>query len=381
MSQEQVAYEGPRTPRPEEWDAVCELGRAVFFPDAPTYWSWMRRWPMSLHPDARQQALTIFHNGRPVSSMNRLTRDILVRGHRLRLGYIGAVCTDPAHRGRGLASALLDATLRRLHEEDVDLVYISGARGLYYSAGANHAAIEERFILEPGSLDSAALHAATADDIGTLVTLAEGEGVRVIRPRADLEYVIQEGHCRGRPCAFQVMERGGVPVAYLLWQYDRERHVTRLIELAGERVSLLAALAQTRHDASPEEIIEVNLPHGDLLARLLAAQGLASIPPRSTGTIKLLDVARTLQKLLPYWRECLPGWDQRELRVAVGKERYVVWNEDGWLQVEGESNLLWLLLGRPADAPAGVITAHGAMQTLVTRCLPLPLPWLHLNMI
>lgn len=386
MSQEsKVAYEGPRTPRPDEWDAVCELERAVFFPDAPTCWTWMRRWPMSLHPDARQQALTIFHDGRPVSSMNRLVRDMLVHGHRLRLGYIGAVCTDPAYRGQGLASTLLDATLRQLHAEDVDLVYISGTRGLYYGAGANHAAIEERSLLALGALNNAgddiAVRLADEEDIDVLVMLAQGEGVRVIRPRADWEFVIQEGHCRGRPCAFYLVERGGVPVAYLLWQYDRAHHATRLIELAGDRASLLAALSHACRQSAIEEIIEVNVPHGDLLALLLAAQGVAPMPARSSGTIKLLDLARTMGKLLPYFRERLPGWDQRELHIAAGKERYVVWTADGWLQVEGESQLLWLLLGRPADAPQSTVVAHGTMQALVERCLPLPLPWLHLNMI
>ncbi len=385
MSQKQVMYEGPRMPHPNEWDAVCELERAVFFPDAPTYWTWMRRWPMSLHPDARQQALTLFHDGHPVSSMNRLVRDMLVHGHRLRLGYIGAVCTDPAYRGQGLASTLLDATLRQLHAEDVDLVYISGTRGLYYGAGANHAAIEERFILEPGSLDNAGddvtVRLAGEEDIDALVMLAQGEGVRIIRPRADWEFVIQEGHCRGRPCAFYLVECGSVPVAYLLWQYERARHATRLIELAGDRASLLAALARVRRESPPEETIEINVPHGDILALMLAAQGIAPIPTRSSGTIKLLDPTRTMGKLFPYFRERLRGWDRRELHVAAGKERYVAWTADGWLQVEGESQLLWLLLGRPADAPQSTVVAHGAMWALVERCLPLPLPWVHLNMI
>ena len=140
-------YEGPRVPREQEWDAVQELIRAVFHPKVESFEEAMRTWPMALRLDVREDTLVMFRDGRPVSAIERLERDMLVYGHRLRMGFIGGVCTDPDHRGKGLASTILAATMTRFHEDDVDFVYISGARGLYFRIGADRASIKTRFVL------------------------------------------------------------------------------------------------------------------------------------------------------------------------------------------------------------------------------------------
>jgi len=97
--------------------------------------------------------------------------------------------------------------------------------------------------------------------------------------------------------------------------------------------------------------------------------------------MKVIDFPRTMRKLLPYFQERLTGWTHLNLKLAAGKERYVAWNEEGALELEGESNMMWALLGKPPEAKIEGIRATGQMCQLVKQCLPIPLPLLYFNVI
>jgi GNAT superfamily N-acetyltransferase len=384
----QPTYEGPRTPTEQEWPAVLELTRSIFFKDMATYWDGYRRWPMSLHPGAREQALTMFREGQPVSSIGRLERDILVSGHRLRLGFVGSVCTHPDHRGQGLAGAIFDAVLERFRRDGADLVFISGTRPLYFGAGANHVAIEERFLLgkEGLSIKTPEVHLRQAgpEDISQLVALSEAEGTRIIRPWLDWEIVLREGYCRGRQSSFHLVTWQGAPIGYVLSEQDPRQHLQVVTEVAGDRLCLLTALEKLSALLAEEKRLQVNLPRGDRLSALLRQIGVAEErAPKSGGTMIALDFCRLIQKLTPYFQERLPDWGNVKIECAMGKDRYTAWCEGGYLQITGETNMLWLLLGRPAAETgfAGNVQISGRMGELVERCLPIPLPSLSMNMI
>ena len=138
-------YDGPRRPTEDERPAVTALNREIFYLPAASPAAKLRAWPMQPDPVG---TLAMFKGGQPVSVIDRLERDILIHGHRLRMGYIGGVCTHPDHRGRGLASTILDAQLWQFRHDNVDLVYISGGRSLYVRAGAGQAVVETRFVVE-----------------------------------------------------------------------------------------------------------------------------------------------------------------------------------------------------------------------------------------
>lgn len=373
-----AGYEGPRAQSEEEWPAVAELGRSIFFPKGRTYQEGARIWP--IHDDARANSLSMFYAGQPVSNVMRLVRDILVRGHRLRLGYVGGVCTHPEHRGKGLASIVLEASFERLRREDVDFAYISGDRGLYFHAGANYAGTARRYRLEPGTLavegPGVQLRVARREETPLLATLAGGEGTRVVRPLDDFALVLGAGHCAGRPCRFEVVEWQREPLGYLLvggpWEADEGQEV---VEFAGERLALLSALALLSRGGS----LWLDVPHDDPLEGLLRTAGARGQVARGGGTFKLLDFGRTLRKLAPYFQERL----ERELRLEVvsGGGRHVAWSGADVLQVESEDQALWLLLGRRPDAESAGVCATGVFAEVLRTCLPLPLPSLYLNMI
>ena len=382
----QPIHEGPRTPTEQEWPAVCELTRSIFSKDAISFWDAFRRVPMSLHPTAREHHLTIFQDGQPLSTILRMERDISVLGHHLRLGFIGSVCTHPDHRGQGLASAILASVLEQFRRDGVDLVFISGGRPLYFGAGANRVAIEERFHLGKEGLPSKGpevqLRQARQEDIDQLRALSETEGTRFIRPRLDWEIVLREGYCRGRETSFELVACQGAAVGYIMLERDTRQNQLVVSEVAGERLCLLAALRQICTRLEGEMRLQINPPRGDLLCALLRRSGASEeIGARSRGTMMLLDFPRLMGKLVPYFQERLPGCHALNLQAVAGKERYVAWCDSGYLQITGQANMLWLMLGRPAEAPYEGVQASGRMQELIERCLPLSLPSVAMNTI
>jgi len=381
-----TGYEGPRAPRSDEWEAVLELSRSIFFPAAGTYREAAVRWPMALHEDFKGNCYAMFLNGQPVSTIGRLERDIVVHGHALRMGFIGGVCTHPGHRGKGLASAILQASLAKFRENDVDFVYISGARSMYYGVGANHIGGHANFTIQSGAPfqfggPEAVLRPATPNDIGHLIGLSEKEGLRFVRPVADYELSLRYGHCSGKACSFRVIEVGAIPVGYVLATppTEKEPHTNRILEYAGDRCAIMTILPALAREAG--QAVVMTVPHSDPLLGLLASAGIPGQPGRTSGTIKALDFDRTLRKLRGYFAEHMPAGFVDALTFAASPGKYVAWSGKDVLEIEGENTMLWTMLGSPAgQTPAGV-RATGLMQTLLDRCFPLPLPSLQLNMI
>ena len=379
-------YEGPRAPRSDEWEAVLVLSRSIFFPTTTTYREAAVRWPMALQRDFQKDCYTMFLNGQPVSNIGRLERDIVVHGHALRMGFIGGVCTRPDHRGKGLASAILLASLAKFRENDVDFVYISGARSMYYGVGANHIGGHTNFTIQSSAPfqfrgPEAAMRPATPNDIGHLIGLSEKEGLRFVRPVADYELSLRYGHCSGKACSFRVIEVRAVPVGYVLVARptEKEPHTIRILEYAGERCAIMTALPALAQEAG--QAVVMTVPHSDPLLGLLASAGIPGQPGRTSGTVKALDFDRTMRKLRGYFAEHMPAGLVDALAFAASPGKYVAWSDKEVLELEGENNMLWTVLGCPPGQTLANVRATGMMQTLLGRCLPLPLPSMHLNMI
>ncbi|MFC1719456.1 GNAT family N-acetyltransferase [Candidatus Poribacteria bacterium] len=386
---ERYAYEGPRTPSQAEWEDAVELCRSIFFGNIPNHQEAYSTWPMHFRPEARESTFVMLYQGQPVSSINRLCRDIVVRGQALRMGFIGGVCTYPDHRGKGLAGTVLYATLQRFADDDVDFVYISGARPLYYRSGANHIGNSPVFFLTSDaqkSVDTKGLkiREAILADVEILRSLNESEETRIVHDTLDYEIVIQHGYCSGGQCMFGIVESGSTPVAYIALRGVEEkegRWSQRVIEFAGDREAILFALSTKADEFGPNGHFVMEVRAEDELIDRLGAMGVRSEVGRKGGTVKILNFTRTMEKLLPYFASQLGTAFAESLEFTAGSERYVAAGEGGSLEIDGEANMLWTLLGNPPDKQRENVRATGLMEEALETCLPLPLPALYLNTI
>jgi len=373
-------YDGPRTPTPDEWEATVALARRVFFPNVTDFASAARAWPMVFHGDRRENTIAMFRDGAPVSMVQGLERDFVTGGVVLRVGYVGSVCTDASHRGNGLASAALEATHNRFREHGADFAYISGTRPLYYAAGANHVGIELRFRVDDssplGDLPKVSVRQATPADAALIARLHSRETTRIVRRPADFALVLDCGYCAGRQCGIYVVELGGTPVGYYATWAHAERS-TWIIEYGGGRTCVLAAIRDLAQSGGMP--VDVSVPRRDGLGELLDACGIAGVVARTGGTVKALDPARTLRKLLNPLAErgALPNG----FEVTHGSGRWTAVSGDDTLRIDGEGAVLRVLLGAPSDDDAPSMDARGVWAGIADECLPISMPSVVLNMI
>jgi RimJ/RimL family protein N-acetyltransferase len=380
-----MEFDGPRTPFESEWDSATELARSIFFTNAEDYENGARTWPMSLRDEARQDTFVMFHKGQAVSGIERLERDISIYGHQLRLGYIGSVCTHPDYRKLGLASNVLSATMKRFHEDNVDFVCISGNREMYRRAGSRFVGGLERFTIKDGlaGMGEYEVRRAEIGDIKILAMLNDHEPLFSKRPLSDYEIVLKYGYCVGRPVEFILITYYSMPVGYLLvtklLERDNKKY-RRVMEYAGNRQFIISGLSWLTQDLPEGGEIEIDIQKGDhILMRLLSYIG--SKPTARPGTHCVIDFARTMNKLKPYFASYFPEEFVYSMQFSAGNERFTAWSGKDYLKIEGQTNLVWTLLGTPPDGQITNVEATGMMKDLLETCLPIPLPPLEMNMI
>jgi len=273
--------EGPRPLRPEEFDSLLELVNAVF--------SSARGHMRDLFPllfDSRnwENLYVSVDNGRVVSHVGMHLDEILILGCRLTAASIGAVATYDEYRGRGLATACLDAAEAKAISHGASVTYISGARGLYQRFGAVKVgrSCVYRF---PSAAPSPGIFVreATADDVLVMERLYEAEPVRFHRPLGDWQATFNatlDRHSSGfQDYVYVAGASGGsgavsgyVVVRVSAWDGAPRARVT---EYAGAREHIIAALPAIAAAIGAREIC-LNAPDYDhALCRAAAATGVA----------------------------------------------------------------------------------------------------------
>ena len=120
--------EGPRALRPQELDSLVGLTNRVFRADGGDMGA---DFDYFLNRENAPHLRVFVENGQVVAHCGWRPADATVFGCRLRVGCIGAVCTDPEQRGKGLGTKLLHDNFRDMRADGVDFALISGRRGLY----------------------------------------------------------------------------------------------------------------------------------------------------------------------------------------------------------------------------------------------------------
>ncbi|MBM3210972.1 GNAT family N-acetyltransferase, partial [Candidatus Poribacteria bacterium] len=369
-------YEGPRTPKESEYSATIELNRATFFRDTPIQQA-HREWPMFLRKETRKNSFIMLYEGQPVSLITRLTRDIFVRGHKMKMGFIGGVCTHPDHRGKGLAGTVLAATIQRFIDTDVDFVYISGARRLYYSAGANHIGGFSNYLVPSNVSHSSgkdiSIRKASLEDAELLVSISEKDETRFVRDKIDYELVIENGHCSGGQCIFNIIESGSQPVAYIATRginYKEGKWTQNVFEYHGDREAIFAALLHLAKEPGPNGNLVVEVKPGEVLGEKLRSIGIEPIPGRIGGTVKVVNFTGTMEKLRPFFAQKFGNSFSNSLEFSAGNGRYVISGEGGYLEIDGEDNMVWTLLGAPPDKHIENVKSTGLMKEALDIIFP-----------
>ncbi len=384
-----MTIEGPRAARAEELSGVVELADRVFRPREDT--SMADEFPL-LFNEANLENLRVFvDDGRPVSHVGMIERDIVLLGPRHRCAEIGAVCTDADYRGQGLATRLLHDARQEALRDGVDIFLISGARGLYRRQGYvqvgefDTCTVTRKRMPERGPYR---VRPPESEDIPALVRLHAAEPVRFVRPADDFRAFLATGRVVNAPGDVRlVCRKDGSPVAYVAYwnpgERDLDADVLAIKEIAGSRAAIAAALPLLFEEYELGKVLLDSLGCDLEMHALAARHGWPSAPRQFGGTIGIIEPEGFLRACLPWFEELLGPAALTRVRFSTSGEAVTIGCGEEKLELpdmEAFTRLVFLPGDRRGELELG-LPPDSELRPLLDRVFPLPLPAYGLNFI
>ncbi len=378
-------YAGPTTLAPERLDEIAALANSVFRVERRG--DMAAEYPLLFHRERMSQLRIFTHAGRPVALVGVALHDLALLGCGVRAALIGSVCSQPEHRGHGLADRLMTDAIEHAREQGAVLMIISGGRGLYRRRGARTTGHLLQMTFPADSMPSAAgltMEGVDESNVAEAQGMFAVEPVRYRRMPEDYLLVIRSGNAANSPGATWLVRRQTRSVGVVTAQTtsaQRPDSPLRIVEFAGSRAAVTAAAADLARKAA-RSAFEIEAQPDDASLRdlaLLAGARVEAHPLRAT--VKLLDADRLWQAAAPLLRERIgtvadeiriagrmTGGNLAALELSLGQVR---------LEVAEEQAVLDLFFGAPESSP--LAGKGGKLADCLRQALPLPLPDYGLN--
>ena len=282
---------------------VAEYGRmmrfidGVFFGGKPTF---RRAWCHIYQPPAaacRAGHLAV-DGAEIVGHVGVYPMHLALGGARLRAGGIGAVATDPARRGQGIMSRLLEHVSGVMARERLDISILWGDRQRYghYGWEVCGMCLEWWLTARHGLADVKAVPVRryrAARDLRRVARLWNADPCGTRQPAAALRRVL------GRP-GWRTYVTAAGPFAFATAWVSGDQRTVRVDKACGPDDAVLGLLkALAALPGEPPARVSVVCPAGDHPLARLAARAANGWARHSEGLVKIVDLERTVTKLLP----------------------------------------------------------------------------------
>lgn len=384
-------YDGPRAARADELDSVIAHANRVFRRGRQGG-DMGREFPTLFCPDRLEQLRIFARDGQCVSLIGAVVSDVVLLGCSLKVVCIGAVSTDEAHRGHGLAGRALDDAVRFAVGRGASIMLISGRRSLYVRRGAHsvgrrcvYRIAADRLPPTDGELE---VSEVTAETAAAALRLFEAEPIRFRRDEREYVCLLACGAVMNRPGRTWLAGAADEPLAVLSANPPRdepdESKALHVRECAGDRATVAAAAAKLARERNAAGV-EIDAYTTDIALRRIGRDLGGECETASMScTLKLLDAERLWADFAPLLAERLGQAAAAEVRVSPEADELQIHTltfERGGEQFEvrGAHEVTAALFG--ADELDPLAAAPGPLGETLRRALPLPLPMYGLNYI
>jgi predicted N-acetyltransferase YhbS len=379
--------DGPRGLWADEWDQLNELVSTVFRPGM------FRAFPQLYNEANRPNLRVVAEDGRIVSHVGMIQREASLAGCRVRVACIGSVATYEDYRGRGFASLAFQDACDKAAEDDVDLMLISGGRGLYTRTGCRRVGRDHDFIvtaehvgrlrpIAPPGLDVAPVGVERVPELRRLYQL---EPARFLRPLDDWAMAFTSRVVMARNAEFWGVSAGSDLLAYLIvnppaaMRRNPEDPATiRVVEQAGDRLAVTRALPHLLEHYAAERLTIHVQGTDPILHAWLSAAAITPVPSPTWGTLRVINFPQLMERCRPLLAERLDA--AQGLRFAADDRPGTA---DGGFTIADAADAIRLtdlgalacyLFGEPAtDLPRP--EGSPRLAEALARALPLPTLW------
>ena len=390
-----MTADGPRALRDNEWDQLNHVVGTVFRT------TMFQEYPQLFNAANQKNLRVVADDGKLVCHVGMTERPASLLGCRIDVASIGAVATLNEYRGKGYASAAFQDACDVAAQDGIDVMLISGGRGLYLRAGCRVVGLDHDFHLDEAAASKLAsvrppggggftFAPLTSEHIAEMRALYVAEPVRYIRRFEDWQMALECGVVMNTASDFWGVRLGDVLVAYVIVNRPakarrREGDPTyaRVVELAGQRAAILASLPELRRHYGTEQI-RIHAQGSDpVLARVLRlTTGVEGSESGFSGTLRAINFPQLMER-------CRPLLAERIGEAAAGDLAFEADNAPGSaeggftirrgaeaVRVGDLGSLAVFLFGarKPAETDSPPTGDESLLRDL-RASLPLPVPW------
>ncbi len=363
--------DGPRGIKPDELDEVCDLVGRVF------NWQMRENFPTLFCEENVDNIRIIKVDGKIVSHIGIVVRDMIINGCRISVGNVGAVCTDENYRKRGYAWTILEDAIKKLRSDGVDMLLVSGSRNLYIQHGCTH--VGKVFIYSLSSETfipkmKVQLKKFDVKDLPKWAKLHRNEPVRFHRPYNDFLDLTTKGmvHRKDRSL-FSIYNNSDI-VAYAV--VIKGKNSISLDEYAGSRRAIISAVPIWLEQYNFQKC---NIPvplHDFESANMFDFLGIKPVSIRASGgTISIINFSQLCEKLKPLFEEKVGASVVQNLSFYERDGTYVFKLDDEQVIYNDIHDVAKLIFDDPptVDKPSE-IKAYGKLSDVLKDIFPISRP-------
>lgn len=296
-----IVLEGPRALKREELESAVELADKVL---AKGQKRMQKVYPLLLSENNAENLRVFVDKGRVVSLVGMLPREINIYGHKVYVGLIGSVGTDPEYRGKGLATKLLNDTEAWAMKNGISLFYISGGRNLYKRFGAANAGVFYTASIS-GKKENPEVRKATIDDVTKICEIHSKKPVRFVRYFDDFLEIFQTGHAVDKEADYFIFRD-----SYAIF-IERDNQ-PKMVEYGGDEQEVLEIV---KHVLS-------KVDHNKAIIHFPGFSAFKNIMPEKQrrgfiGTVKILSSEMFFGQIKEYFLERLPKSKAEKLKEQL----------------------------------------------------------------
>lgn len=262
-----------------------------------------KNFPMLFSKQNAHNILICEEDNKIVSMVGMYYAHAQIFAARIKVVFIGAVCTDENYRGRGYATTLTYEAQKVALKNDASLMMIHGDNKIYRDFGAVDAGTY--FTIEVDKTTNQSdlnFKRAQSSDIKKMALWHSKTSVRFIRPFSNFKIFHDVGHAWDGLAQTLINESAYITIV-------KKDGVNNCIEFGGDSVGA-AKLLQEFSNEYGKTIVHLNLANKDCISELLL-----KVPQRRKfyGTMKVLDKSKLLCQLKDYVDESISGADKGAL--------------------------------------------------------------------
>ena len=366
--------DGPRGLMPDELDKLMDDVVSVVY--SPR----MRGHFPTLFCEENADHLRIIGvDGRIVSHVGVVVRDMVINGCRISVGNVGAVSTHEDYRKRGYAWAIFEDAMSKFRAEGVDMFLISGFRSLYRRHGATHVGKTARYqVTRDMEFPETGLEVRpfNPEDLPTWASLHRSEPVRFHRPYDDFQVLTERSPENGPGTLYSIREGERISAYAVLGRHKSKDHdVLYTTEYAGSRRALLGAISTWFRESDVLTFSATVSAHDVEFANLLDSME-AKVSYSSTGgTIIILNFSSLCKKMMPMFQEIVGRKTAQKLTFQEQNGSYIISLGDDRMVLNDAHDAARLIFGNPPDRDERTeMTARGELREVLEAIFPIPRP-------